>query len=343
LKSCIDNLLENTKRYPQDRFSIWKCLQKLGTKHPQLSSPLVAELLNIHPYLELTEPSLEDNCYIGLLMLVFNATATCTNIVSLFEHHTREHYAFLRDSYPALVPKIARLDNSCLVSRNDTDGGSRTGQEFLLNLFERFKRTLSSEKTSIEIQTAAVKLLISDLERFGEIESKMSQATLFLGQHLQCQMALRRMLSNSDWINAFLLSPLQASSFRSSLQEILDTSFKVIHQFHGAHPVHISLILQTRLKALALQLIAVIHGSNASALTLSEAFLEEVKNLENHLSSNGLQVDQLTASVMSAIGYLKHPKPGSIARLLQPLFLTDPSLRSQVANLVSFLSTLIRN
>ena len=61
LKTCIDNLLENLGRYPQDKNSIWKCFQKLGSNHPDLTLPLVPDLLGIHPFLDLPEPSLEDN------------------------------------------------------------------------------------------------------------------------------------------------------------------------------------------------------------------------------------------------------------------------------------------
>lgn len=60
LKICITSLVENLKRYPQDRISIWKCFQKLGTNHPYLTLPLVADLLGIHPFLDLPETSLED-------------------------------------------------------------------------------------------------------------------------------------------------------------------------------------------------------------------------------------------------------------------------------------------
>lgn len=76
LKMCIDNLLENLKRYPQvciaflfdqfiyaelqDRRSIWRCLKHLGSNHPELTLMLVPELLTIHPYFDAAEPDVED-------------------------------------------------------------------------------------------------------------------------------------------------------------------------------------------------------------------------------------------------------------------------------------------
>ena len=61
LKTCIVNLLENLKRYSQDKDSIWLCFKKLGSNHPYLTLALVPDLLGIHPFLDLPETSLEDN------------------------------------------------------------------------------------------------------------------------------------------------------------------------------------------------------------------------------------------------------------------------------------------
>ncbi|RWS02319.1 hypothetical protein B4U79_07769 [Dinothrombium tinctorium] len=336
LKSCIDNLIENIKRYPEDKNSIWRCFQRLGANHPDLVSPLVSELLGIHPFLELQEPSLEDITYIGILILVLNAVEKCPAIADVFVRHTIQHYAYLRDYYSSLVPNIASLNKNVEIKRTSFDfnpNENTTAQNFLFSVFERIRKSMESERINLQKQTSIFELLIRDLQRLGEIEPMMSDASDFLMQYLKCQMDLRKILSNNNWINAFLLSSLQSSSFRSSLQQILQTTFRLVHQFHGMHPLHLSLILQTRVKALALQLIAVIHGSNASALTLCDAFLEEVKTLQKHLESNSLKPDSLTESMIREINDLEHPKPGTVARALQPLFLSSTSLSKQTLDL----------
>lgn len=61
LRSSIESLVENLKRYPQDKIYVWKCFQGLGANHPAMTLPLVTELLGIHPFLDLPETSLEDN------------------------------------------------------------------------------------------------------------------------------------------------------------------------------------------------------------------------------------------------------------------------------------------
>ena len=342
LKACIEKLLYNLRRYPEDKHSLWKCFQKLGTNHPNLVDLIVHELLMIHPFLDLPEPSLEDDAYISVLILVFNAAALCPSITKVFLPHTFKHYSYLQYSYPQEVPHIPDIDSGLERKREQSqhcEGVSESAMSFLSSIFERIRNIMSSPSVSLETQAAVIELSIGDLEKFGEIESSMSHASDFLKQYLKCQMSLRKILSNNNWINTFLLSPLQSNSFRSSLQQILQTTFCLIHQFHGLHPFHLSLILQTRVKALALQLIAVIHGSNQSALTLCDAFLEEVKTLQTHLKLNGMDPDPLTKEMIQEVNKLSSPKPGSVARALQPLFLSSPKLISQAVDLTQLVSS----
>ncbi|XP_023932225.1 integrator complex subunit 4-like isoform X1 [Lingula anatina] len=51
LRDIIFALLDNLKRYPQDRASIWKCMQHLGEHHPALSLPLIPELLSVYVFI----------------------------------------------------------------------------------------------------------------------------------------------------------------------------------------------------------------------------------------------------------------------------------------------------
>lgn len=85
---------------------------------------------------------------------------------------------------------------------------------------------------------------------------------------------------------------------------------------------------------MALQLIAIIHGSNASALALSDAFISEVEYLQKLLFENNLNADSLTLKMMKEISLLEEPKPGTVARVLKPLFLSTS---------VSNITDLVRN
>ena len=62
--------------------------------------------------------------------------------------------------------------------------------------------------------------------------------------------------------------------------QILHLSFQLSHMFVGLTPAETACILQIRLRALALQLVYIVCGSNSSALALCEHFLDQVDSLQ---------------------------------------------------------------
>lgn len=59
LQMCVEKLLDNLRKYPQDKRSTYKCLQRIGSQHPELTLPLVPQLLNIHPFFDTAEPDVD--------------------------------------------------------------------------------------------------------------------------------------------------------------------------------------------------------------------------------------------------------------------------------------------
>ncbi|XP_049887123.1 integrator complex subunit 4 isoform X2 [Pectinophora gossypiella] len=106
LEMCIDKILENLKRYPQDKRSTFRCVQRLGSSHATLVLPLVTRLLAVHPFFDMPEPDVDDPAYMCVLILVLNAAQHCPSMLPLFEEHTVKHYTYLRDTMPHLVPHL---------------------------------------------------------------------------------------------------------------------------------------------------------------------------------------------------------------------------------------------
>lgn len=161
LKACTDKLLDNLRRYPEDKTSLWKCFKKLGLNHAPLAQPLAPELLMIHPFLELPEPSLEDDAYISVLILMFNAALTCPGVTKFFQDHTIRHYSYLRYSYPDLVPNISNLNSDFEVadlSSQPTGKTSEPAMRFLSAIFERIRNVMHSSRVSIDTQTSVIEL-----------------------------------------------------------------------------------------------------------------------------------------------------------------------------------------
>lgn len=59
LQLCVEKLLDNLRKYPQDKRSTYRCLQRIGSQHPSLTLPLVPQLLSIHPFFDTAEPDVD--------------------------------------------------------------------------------------------------------------------------------------------------------------------------------------------------------------------------------------------------------------------------------------------
>lgn len=112
----------------------------------------------------------------------------------------------------------------------------------------------------------------------------------------------------------------------------------MLNCFHSLHPLHIVCIQQTRVKAIAIQLIAIIHGSNVSALGLCDALMSEMTVLQQMLNENNLKSDEIISQMAEKISSLDQPRPGSVARALQPIFVSSPI--SKICDLVSNVITI---
>lgn len=110
----------------------------------------------------------------------------------------------------------------------------------------------------------------------------------------------------------------------------------MLNCYHGLHPRLVICIQQTRVKAMALQLIAIIHGSNVSALGLCDAFLSEMADLKILLTKHDVKPDEIIQLMSDTISAMNQPRPGSVARALQPIFISSPI--SKICDLANILN-----
>ena len=126
VKMCVQSLLENLRRRPSDKNSIWKALQGIGLRHSWTVLPLVPQLLSMHGFFDTAETDPEDPIYVSVLILVFNAAKDCSTMLSLFEEKFIRHYRYLRDTLPHLVPELGlgqELSNLNDATVDSDDGG----------------------------------------------------------------------------------------------------------------------------------------------------------------------------------------------------------------------------
>lgn len=117
---------------------IYRVMKELGATHPGLISPLLPELLSIDPHFEMPEPNMDDDCYIAVMIAVYNAAARESELVSLVPAHTARHYRFHRSRLPDLVPVVYQvsLGGGCA-------GGENEGATLLPVIIEGLPSVLS--------------------------------------------------------------------------------------------------------------------------------------------------------------------------------------------------------
>lgn len=84
-------------------------MKELGRKHPGLMSPLLPELLSLDPHFDMPEANMNDDCYVAVMISVYNAASQDISLVSLFPAHVARHYRYHRSCFTSLVPVIAQV------------------------------------------------------------------------------------------------------------------------------------------------------------------------------------------------------------------------------------------
>ena len=84
-------------------------MKELGSNHPGFISLILPELLSLDPHFEMPEPNMDDDCYVAVMLAVYNAAARESSIVTLFAAHTQRHYRFHKSRFPYLVPDVKQV------------------------------------------------------------------------------------------------------------------------------------------------------------------------------------------------------------------------------------------
>ncbi|KAF5275636.1 hypothetical protein FQA39_LY06748 [Lamprigera yunnana] len=313
LKMCIEKLLENLKKYPQDKRSTYKCLQMVGAQHPELVLPLIPQLLCIHPFFDMAEPDVDNPQYICILILILNAAKHSPTISPLLEPHTLRHYVYLRDTMPNLVPdlSLSKFSSNIIVK----PGSVPESFEFLKTIVN----SLDSTEVSFRIQTNLLLTAKEHLNRLSEMDLTVAGTAQFTSLYIGAQLLLAQILEKGLWKNPSTLATQQANILKTNIQQLLENCAKMQYLFVGLGYSESCCVKQFRLRALALNLIYIVKGSNASALAPCHHFLAAVEELQQELITNGLEPDLFTLSVFKELGTLEEPKPGAVARILIPI------------------------
>ncbi|KAG1110271.1 hypothetical protein G6F42_015387 [Rhizopus arrhizus] len=109
LSTLLDALEANTKRYPMDVLSIYRCLRDIGKRHDDYVETLVPDLLRLDKRYLPKEANVEDIMYTAYVILIVNA---CSSNVKMLHHLPKyifRHFAYFKSKYPDCVPDLRKL------------------------------------------------------------------------------------------------------------------------------------------------------------------------------------------------------------------------------------------
>ncbi|PVD19006.1 hypothetical protein C0Q70_21565 [Pomacea canaliculata] len=214
VSSTVMALLDNLRRYPEDRTSVWRCSQKLGQRHPQLTMMVSEELLCLHPYFDSPEPDMDDPAYVTVLLAVFNAAAICPTMVALFPEHTRRHYTYLRSSMPELVPPIQAIEGTEMASKTQAAQLASNTRDFLKQLTGRL-----AGLSSLDLDTAEQLLSISvrDLQHVQTLDEQTSASAECTCLFLSSQLLLTQILQQTTQLQTLFLG--LSSGLRAAIRQ----------------------------------------------------------------------------------------------------------------------------
>ncbi|TPX60283.1 hypothetical protein SpCBS45565_g07559 [Spizellomyces sp. 'palustris'] len=105
LRLVVSLLDQNLGRFPEDKLSLFQCAQEIGRGSAEMIDSLIAQLLNLdHRFLPKEVP-LEDDTYMGHLIVVFSAYSTGMAKRKL-PKTVLQQLPYLRAKFPLLTPHL---------------------------------------------------------------------------------------------------------------------------------------------------------------------------------------------------------------------------------------------
>ncbi|XP_053601203.1 integrator complex subunit 4 [Plodia interpunctella] len=323
LEMCIDKILENLKRYPQDKRSTYRCVQRLGSSHATLVLPLTTRLLAVHPFFDMPEPDVDDPTYVCVLILVLNAAQHCTTMLPLFEEHTVKHYTYLRDTMPHLVPHLpigeAQQSSAEKIEAAMDDSAVR-------RFFDSVLQHIDNVTLSVNVRLKMLASAEDQLNKLAEMEPAVSGAAKFTALFARCVVALTAAVG-------------RAAPPAHALHTLVADCLRLQHQFSGVTEQENACVWQLALRVCAARLYAATSASasnnctpatpggatviSAAALSAQAALTHHAELLDRLLASAGVEPDPFTIAVFQQLS-LADSKPAALARAVMPLLQAAP-------------------
>lgn len=273
LRLVVHKILEVLAKYPQDKESVFGCLQKVGQKHPDLCMSITTQLLQNHPFFDNAEQDVEDPSYVCILILLFNAAQNLATMKSLMPEMVLRHYSYLRAIKPNFVP-LLDIGTSQDVHVMQLEGSTGSRQ---------FLETLLSNIDAVYLAPRACQALLEaaqeNLDRLANIDSELSGTAHFTASFLGVQLLIQQLQS--------CIAPKQNKMpSKESLNLLARKCLKLQNLFSYLTADDLFLVKQILLRASALHLVIVVKDRCQSALAPCQNLLQIAADMSYFLQEN---------------------------------------------------------
>uniref|UniRef100_A0A1I7UZS8 Kin17_mid domain-containing protein n=1 Tax=Caenorhabditis tropicalis TaxID=1561998 RepID=A0A1I7UZS8_9PELO len=138
VEMCVKALLACLQRFPKDKEQVYSCMAVIGRNHAVQVQAIMRSLLGINLIFHTRETSIEDQEYVGRLVMVLNAASIQPSLVFFMPEFVHRHYRLLRNSYPDIVREIRVLDEEKEIGKTAKDEYSmEKAEEVVMSTYRR--------------------------------------------------------------------------------------------------------------------------------------------------------------------------------------------------------------
>ncbi|KAF1771770.1 hypothetical protein GCK72_003598 [Caenorhabditis remanei] len=194
VEMCVKALLACMKRFPKDKEQVYGCVAEIGRNHAVQVQSIMRSLLDIHLIFHTREPSIEDQDYVGKLIMVLNAASCQPSLVHFMPEFVHRHYRFLRNAFPNIVRAIRVIDEEKQIGRLKKMDAvtNEKAEEVVLNTYQRLCDVASTahlsdrhiqrddifrDSTAISLYNASVSGAARLIFCLGEVSSTVDSVT----------------------------------------------------------------------------------------------------------------------------------------------------------------------
>ncbi|KAG0166487.1 Integrator complex subunit 4 [Apophysomyces sp. BC1015] len=296
--TLMKTLVNNMTQYPEDKLSIYRSLCDIGSRHDDFIDQLVLQLLGLDSRFRPKESNVEDPEYIATVILIANACASNTKILSKLPQYVFRQLTYLKCKYPDCLPNLREMYKSanikiegivnCLPTTfSATTSIANDVDEYMLTILDMFKEIrVQMERSYYQEALATSELAIKSFQYIATLKPAFSGKASFAKLYLDSYQVVIKIKQNQS-------SPAYAYTMKTAAASLLRFSYSMEYCFAGLSPRTLRAAVYFRILANMVWMFGTIHAmpmyAKKTATEIKQmlvAFLLRIDKLQSRFEPN---------------------------------------------------------